>query len=164
MPGSSSLNKLVKQTKEDRLLAETYKLVLEGNRDVELSPVLPQNVWQGECSSGCNGVWKNVFPDSLERIEQEFYNNKYYIKDSNGKQVKGKQDLVSFASGVKFPLPLYFPRTFKEFKRLLDEGKLIRFTHEDDLIIRLFSYDKKILRAETENTLNELCDWSGAEF
>ena len=134
-------------------------------KNIELSPFLLQNVWWGECSNGCNGVWKTIRTNSLESIEREFYNDndKYYIKDFNGDSIKGKQDIKNL-NEVEFPLPLYFPQSFKEFKRLLDSGKLIRFTHPGDMIIRLFNYDEKILKAETINTLNELCDWTNAEF
>ena len=139
------------QIKEDQLIAEAYEEINE--------------FWYGRASNGCNGVWQDVQPYNYNLVNEFFYsvNNPIgyarIMYPGDTAISKGLQKLVN-QQNLIFPLRCYFPPTIKKFKNIIDSGKIIRFTDwEGTAIFHIFGKNKIEVVKDTNNTLNEVCDF-----
>ena len=126
--------------------------------------------WYGRASKGCNGVWQDVQPYNYKLVNKFFYTPDDPISyaqpltDNKGSEPgiqQGLQKIVNWwqDGNLTFPLRCYFPPTINEFKNIIDSGKIIRFTDEGTSIYHIFGKNKIEVVKDTNNTLNEMCDF-----
>ena len=140
------------QIKEDQLIAEAYEEINE--------------FWYGRASKGCNGIWQDVQPYNYKLVNKFFYtpddpiSYAHPLTDSEPGIQQGLQKIVKWPEGILlFPLRCYFPPTINEFKNIIDSGKIIRFRDEGAAIYHIFGKNKIEVVKDTNNTLNEVCDF-----